>query len=63
MARGASGRIVIEVSPELKKELYITLAVKNQTLKDWFVETATQYLGGRIELAKSKKKRSSREKP
>ena len=44
MPRGESGRIVIEVSPELKRQLYSALALKNQTLKGWFIEAAEQYL-------------------
>lgn len=43
MARGKSGRIVIEVEPELKNELYETLARSGKTLKDWFVAAAEEY--------------------
>lgn len=43
MARGKSGRIVIEVEPELKNELYETLARSGKTLKDWFVAAAGEY--------------------
>ncbi len=49
MARGSSGRIVIEVSPDLKRQLYSALAVENQTLKDWFVEAAGNYLSDQKE--------------
>lgn len=49
MARGDSGRIVIEVSPDLKRQLYSALAIENQTLKDWFIEAAGDYLGGQKE--------------
>ena len=49
MARGTSGRIVIEVSPDLKRQLYIALAIENQTLKDWFVEAAGDYLGAKTD--------------
>jgi hypothetical protein len=55
MARGSSGRIVIEVSPDLKRQLYSALAIKNQTLKDWFVEAADDYLGGQKEANTLKK--------
>jgi hypothetical protein len=44
MARGQSGRIVLEVTPELKNELYSAISKKGMTLKDWFVDTAEQYI-------------------
>jgi hypothetical protein len=44
MAKGQSGRIVIEVSQSLKRELYSALAIKDQTLKDWFIKSANQFL-------------------
>ena len=40
MARGKSGRIVIEVDPELKRDLYSSLESQQQTMKDWFVKEA-----------------------
>lgn len=43
MARGESGRIVIEVDPALKRELYAALALSGSTLKDWFVLKAESY--------------------
>jgi hypothetical protein len=43
MARGESGRIVIEVDPELKRELYAALAIAGSTLKDWFIRSAEGY--------------------
>lgn len=43
MARGESGRIVIEVDPSLKRELYSALALSGSTLKDWFVRNAEVY--------------------
>lgn len=43
MARGESGRIVIEVEPEFKKQLYAALAVSGLTLKDWFLVSAYRY--------------------
>ena len=47
MPKGNSGRIVIEVSPDLKGRLYLALASDNSTLKDWFVEAAKQYIADR----------------
>lgn len=40
MARGPSGRVVIEIEPDLKKHLYTTLAAQGLTLKDWFINSA-----------------------
>jgi len=44
MAKGDSGRIVIEVDPALKRRLYSELASDGSTLKAWFVDTAICYL-------------------
>jgi len=44
MAKGSSGRIVIEVDPEIKHELYEALQKERLTLKDWFLANADQYL-------------------
>lgn len=43
MARGDSGRIVIEVDPSLKHDLYAELAKSGTTLKDWFISAATHF--------------------
>ncbi|MBE7501245.1 MAG: hypothetical protein HS113_13250 [Verrucomicrobiales bacterium] len=43
MARGDSGRIVIEVEPEMKRRLYSALALSGSTLKDWFLEKAAEF--------------------
>jgi len=43
MARGESGRIVIEIEPETKKRLYASLALSGSTLKDWFLKKAADY--------------------
>ncbi len=40
MARGESGRIVIEVDQRLKSQVYVALARRNTTLKAWFVSEA-----------------------
>ena len=39
-----SARIVIEVAPDLKAQLYSALAIENSTLKEWFVAAAMQYI-------------------
>lgn len=44
MAKGESGRIVIEVDPELKKTLYSILALEEQTLKNWFINKAQKHI-------------------
>lgn len=49
MARGPSGRIVIELDPALKRELHSALVADGQTLKDWFRERVAVYLADRIQ--------------
>lgn len=44
MAIGESGRIVLEIDPELKRRLYSILALENKTLKEWFVALAVQHI-------------------
>jgi hypothetical protein len=44
MARSASGRLVLEVEPELKRRLHSRLAAEGRTLKEWFLENAENYL-------------------
>jgi hypothetical protein len=44
MAVGTSGRVVIEIDPDLKRQLYAALEQDSQTLKDWFVKNANSYL-------------------
>jgi hypothetical protein len=44
MSVGKSGRIVLEVEPELKQRLYSTLALENKTLKEWFILTAVDHI-------------------
>lgn len=44
MPKGNSGRIVIEVPPDLKGRLYRALAMDNSTLKNWFLAAATNYI-------------------
>jgi hypothetical protein len=46
MARGPSGKLVIEVDPTLKDELHARLAAEKKTMKEWFIEQARQYLRG-----------------
>ena len=44
MAKGSSGRVVIVVEPELKRELYVELTRRGLTLKAWFIDQATHFL-------------------
>lgn len=44
MARGKSGRIVLEIDPSLKRQIYLSLEKNQKTLKEWFVQTAQEYI-------------------
>lgn len=44
MAIGESGRIVLEVEPELKRRLYSKLALEHKSLKEWFILKAEEYI-------------------
>lgn len=44
MAIGDSGRIVLEVEPDLKKKFYACLALEQITLKDWFIKAAEEHM-------------------
>jgi hypothetical protein len=44
MSIGSSGRIVIELDPEIKRVLYSALMREGLTLKDWFLREAKIYL-------------------
>ena len=55
MPRGRSGRIVVEVERELKGRLHATLALEGLTVKEWFVEHATEYVQNRAVLASRRK--------
>ena len=50
MAVGASGRVVVEIDPKLKKELYIALAKEGLNLKDWFLKNVDNFLDDRSQL-------------
>ncbi len=47
MPVGTSGRIVIEIDPEMKQELYGALSEKGLNLKQWFLDNAQQFLNER----------------
>lgn len=44
MSKGESGRVVVELDPFQKRQLYSVLAIENKTLKDWMIERIQQYL-------------------
>ena len=46
MARGKSGRVVLEIDPELKRQLYATLENKQQTMREWFIREAEGLIYG-----------------
>ena len=50
LARGKSGRIVLEIDPALKRQLYLKLGQDDVTLKEWFLRTAERYIRGRDPL-------------
>ena len=51
MAKGNSGRIVIEVDPEIKHELYDALDKEGLTLKEWFLRNAGVFLKDRGQMS------------
>jgi heat shock protein HspQ len=41
MAQGKSGRIIIDVDPEFKEELYVAVRAQGfSSMKEWFVQQA-----------------------
>lgn len=44
MAKGNSGRVVIEAGAALKQRLYRVLDAEGVTLKDWFIRTAEEHI-------------------
>ena len=50
MSIGTSGRVVIEIEPELKKALHAALAADGLTLKQWFVAHAEEFLDEALQL-------------
>ena len=44
MSIGESGRIVLEVDPNMKRRLYAILTDNGLTLKAWFTREATAYI-------------------
>jgi len=44
IAKGTSGRIVVEIDPELKQTLYDALGDEGMSLKQWFLENVEHFL-------------------
>jgi len=44
-----SGRIVIEVDTDLKRDLYSALGREQLTLKEWFVYRASTYVANSVQ--------------
>lgn len=51
MPVGRSGRIVIEIDPEQKQELYAALNEDNLNLKQWFLKRVEEYVRDRRQLS------------
>ncbi|MFZ6813782.1 hypothetical protein ACO0K3_04895 [Undibacterium sp. Rencai35W] len=51
MSVGGSGRIVIEIAPDMKRELHAALSRDGQTLKRWFVIRAEEYIRNSKQLS------------
>jgi hypothetical protein len=49
MPVGVSGRIVIEVDTDLKRDLYAALDRERLTLKEWFVRRASTYVADAVQ--------------
>ncbi len=50
MAKGDSGRIVIEIDPDVKETLYSELKKDGYTLKEWFLQEVSTYLENEDQL-------------
>ena len=50
MAIGTSGRIVLEIDPDMKREIYAALDREGRSLKDWFLEAVQSQLLEREQL-------------
>jgi hypothetical protein len=47
MSQGPSGRMVVELEPELKRRLYAALAVDGVTFKQWLIWQTEHFLSDR----------------
>lgn len=51
MPVGSSGRIVVEIDPELKHDLYAALAREGSTMKQWLIENARLFIRDSVQLS------------
>ena len=49
MSIGNSGRIVIEIEPELKRELHSVLRLEGTNLKTWFLVQVDELLAEKVQ--------------
>lgn len=59
MPVGDSGRVVIEIDKDLKKDLYKLLIENNLTLKEWFTKAADEYVNDMVQPSLNLDKESS----
>lgn len=50
MSVGESGRVVVEVDPEMKRQLYEALSKRQITMKDWFTANAQQFIRDQTQM-------------
>jgi hypothetical protein len=50
MARGQSGRIVLEIDPTIKRAIHARLVAEGRSLKGWFLERVEEYLDPRQQV-------------
>ena len=48
MSKSESGRLVVEIDPDLQRKLYAVLALEQKTLKEWFIESSSSYVKERL---------------
>jgi hypothetical protein len=60
MATGKSGRLVIEIDPQIKRRLHGALAMEGTTLKAWFVSAASAYLEAQEQPSSSIRKNKAK---
>jgi len=63
MSKGDSGRVVIEIEPTLKRQLYSALAMEGSTLKDWFIQCAERHVKDKADPTSSKKQLRAETQP
>jgi hypothetical protein len=49
MAKGNSGRIVIDVDAAMKRDLYAALARDGLTMRGWFIQNAGKYMSEHVQ--------------